>query len=103
MDDSIAGPGSYKVPGIIGNKPVQSSISSCPKYSFFKQNYRENKLRPINLKKKSNRHNLSQSIPGVGQYNPNKLNVIRKLPTIALTKAQRFASTSKLMSFRDNM
>ena len=96
------GPATYRVPEIIGRKPVISNIKGGPMYSFSKQvDWEKNKN--LIISNEHSKHLLHEDVPGVGYYDPDKLKVISKLPSIAPSRAKRFCSASKLMSFKQNM
>ena len=90
------------VPDIIGKRSVESCIKTVPIYSFSRQENRQKDSKSF-ISKEHTKHLIPEDVPGVGQYNPNKLGLIQKLPNIAFERANRFASVSKLMAFKQNM
>ena len=98
----VVGPGAYSVPQLMGTKPVESILPSCPMYSFNKVNDR-GKGNTHFISREHNRHILPDDVPGVGLYEPNKLRLVKKVPSIAPQHAKRFASASRLMSFKASM
>ncbi len=102
FDGKDAGPGTYRVPDIIGKKPVESSIRGEPMYSFSKVASRSRCGR-LFLSKEHCKHILPTNVPGVGQYDPEKLRLVQNLPSIAIDRAIRFAPVTKLASFKQNV
>ena len=90
------------MPQIMGKKPVESVLPSCPMYSFPKFSDRC-KSSATFISDEHNRHVPPDYVPGVGLYDPNKLELVKKMPRMALQRAKRFASASRLMAFKESV
>jgi len=91
-----------KLPGITGKKTLDSTLKNMPMYSFSKGNIRINHSKSF-ISKEHNKHIIPLDTPGVGLYNPEKLSILKKLPSIKLGREKRFKSASQLMVFSKNM